>query len=143
MEARITKGAHTMQRHWSRLSTWLVILLGLYQVVNAVRAFVDAEGFAAYMGLPLTDPANDAFVKVYALRTAFIGLCVLALLARRNMGALFVFSLVAVLMPVGDAVLTALNHAPPATVARHGATAVVVAVTAWMLANRINQEKQV
>lgn len=132
-----------MQGHWTRPSTWLAILLGVYQVVNAMRAGADPDGFARYMGLPLTDPANDAFVQVYALRTAFIGICILALVARRNIAALFVFSIVAVLMPIGDAVLTAMNQAPALTVARHGAAAILVALTSWLLANRLNEGKQV
>ena len=60
-----------MERHWTRLSTWLVAFMGAYMLVNTVRATLDPAGFASAMGLPLTDPANHAFVQVYALRAAF------------------------------------------------------------------------
>jgi heme A synthase len=114
--------------------------MGVYMLVNTVRAFGDPVGFAAYMGLPLSDPANHAFVQVYALRALFLGLCVLALLFRRDTRALAVFALVAVVMPVGDAMLTAANGAPIAIVARHGASAIVLAVTASLLFSRAAKE---
>jgi hypothetical protein len=129
-----------MDRFWSRPSTWLVLLLGNYMLVNTLRASLDPVGFAAYMGLPLTDPANHAFVLVYALRTAFLGLCALALLATGNIRALAVYATVALVMPVGDAALTAVNGAPPLTVARHAATAIILAITASLLFNRARKE---
>lgn len=55
--------------YWFKVSSALVALMGAYMLLNTVRAFADPSGFAAYMGLPLTDPANHAFVQVYALRT--------------------------------------------------------------------------
>ena len=124
--------------YWLRVSTVLIALMGAYMLVNTVRAFADPAGFAAYMGLPLTDPANHAFVQVYALRALFLGLCALALLFRRDTRALAVFALVAIVMPVGDALLTASNGAPVTTVARHAAT--VLAITASLLFSRAAKE---
>lgn len=126
--------------YWLRVSSVLVAVMGVYMLVNTVRAFADPAGFAAYMGLPLSDTANHAFVQVYALRALFLGLCVLALLFRGDIRALAVFALVAVVMPVGDAVLTAANGAPIATVARHAATAIVLALTAFLLISRAAKE---
>ncbi len=126
--------------YWLRVSSVLVALMGLYMLVNAGRAFADPAGFAAYMGLPLSDPANHAFVQVYALRALFLGLCVLALLFRRDTSALAVFALVAIVMPVGDAMLTAANGAPIEIVARHAGTAIVLAVTASLLFSRVAKE---
>ena len=127
--------------YWLRVSTALIALMGVYMLVNTVRAFADPAGFAAYMGLPLTDPANHAFVQVYALRALFLGLCALALLFRRDTRALAVFALVAIVMPVGDALLTASYGAPITTIARHAATAIVLAVTAFLLFSRIAKEE--
>ena len=129
-----------MTNHWTRPSTWLVVALGAFMLLNTARALLDPVGFAVYMGLPLTDPANHAFVQVYALRAAFLGLCAFGLLWLRDIRALAVFALAALVMPLGDALLTASNHAPPLIVARHGATAVVLAVTAWLLFNRACKE---
>ena len=129
-----------MANFWTRPSTWLVVLLGGFMLLNTARAFIDPAGFAIYMGLPLTDPANHGFVQVYALRAAFLGLCAFGLLWLRDIRALAVFALAALVMPVGDAILTASNHAPPLIVARHGATAVVLAITAWLLFNRARKE---
>ena len=129
-----------MANFWTRPSTWLVVLLGGYMFLNTARAFLDPAGFATYMGLPLTDPANHGFVQVYALRAAFLGLCAFGLLWLRDIRALAVFALMAVVMPVGDAILTASNHASPLIVARHGASAILLAVTAWLLFNRVSKE---
>lgn len=125
---------------WTKPSTWLVLLLGLFMLLNTARAFADPTGFAVYMGLPLTDPANGGFVQVYALRAAFLGLFALALLWLGNTRALALFATVAIVMPVGDAILTASHHASPLIVARHAATAIVLAITAALLANRAAQE---
>ena len=130
----------TSSNYWLRPSTVLVVLMGAFMLVNSVRAFADPVGFAAYIGLPLTDPANHAFVQVYGLRALFLGLCAWALLWRRDTRALAVFALVAVVMPVGDALLTASNGAPALIVARHGATAIVLAITAALLCSRAAKE---
>ena len=121
-------------------STWLVLLLGLFMLFNTARALTDPAAFAVYMGLPLSDPANGAFVQVYAIRAAFLGLFALALLWLGNTRALALFAMVAIVMPVGDAILTAMNGAPLAIVARHAATAIVLAVTATLLTNRAAKE---
>jgi hypothetical protein len=39
-----------------------------YLLLIAARAFVNPKGFAAYLGLPLPDPADTGFVSVYAAR---------------------------------------------------------------------------
>ena len=127
-------------KDWLKPSTWLVFLLGIYMLVNTVRVVIDPVGFASYMGLPLADPRDTAFVHVYALRAAFLGLCALALLWRGDMRALSVFATVALVMPLGDATLTALHGAPPLTVARHAATAIALAITAYLLHNRARKE---
>ena len=122
---------------WAKPSSWLVALMGVFMLANTVRALADPAGFAAYMGLPLTDPANHAFVQVYALRALFLGLCALGLLWRGETRALALFAFAVIVMPVGDAILTASNGAAPLIVARHGATAIVLAVTAALLFNRV------
>ena len=56
-----------MERHWTRLSTWLVAFMGVYMLVNTVRATLDPAGFASAMGLPLTDPrCTDGFVPYHS-----------------------------------------------------------------------------
>lgn len=128
------------QRHWLRVSSWLVAAMGCFQLLNTFRAVADPAGFAAYMGLPLSDPANDGFVLVYALRAAFVGLLALVLLVRRDIRTLAFFALVALVMPLGDAILTAVNGADPMIVARHAAIAVAVAITAALLFMRAREQ---
>ena len=127
-------------KDWLKPSTWLVLLLGLYMLVNTARVAIDPIGFAAYMGLPLADARDTAFVFVYALRAAFLGLFALALLWHGDARALALFATVALVMPIGDAALTALHGAPPLTVARHAATAILLAITATLLFNRTRTE---
>lgn len=101
--------------------------------VNTVRAFLDPVAIAAYMGLPPADPESSGFVLVYALRAAFLALAALSLLARGEKTALGLFAAAAVVMPVGDAALTISAGAPLAIVARHAATAIYLALTAYLL----------
>lgn len=129
-----------MKSHWTRPSTGLAVLLGAYMGVSTIRALFDPVGFASSMGLPLTDPADHGFVQVYALRAAFLSLCAFGLLWLRDIRALVVFALSALVMPIGDAILVASHGAPSRIVVRHAATAVLVAITAGLLFQRASQE---
>lgn len=117
---------------WRAVAPWLAAAAALLQFVNAARAFADPAGFAAYLGLPFTDPGAAALVRVYALRALFIGSIVVALLATRQRRALFWVALLATIMPVGDALLSAQAQAPGATVARHIGIAIYLLVTSWL-----------
>jgi hypothetical protein len=128
-----TAAAKWRRSPWSSLGAWLIVIVAALMAPNTARAFLNPVDFAAYMGLPLKDGANSGFVLVYALRAAFLGLIALALLVRREMTALAAFAAVAVVMPIGDAILTAASHAPLEIVARHAASAVYLAVTAFLL----------
>jgi hypothetical protein len=114
---------------WRAPAFWLSAIIGLFQAVNAVRAFADPAGFADYMGLPLGPEDAVGFVHVYGLRTAFIAVMTAIFLVRRELAPLQWVALAALIMPVGDAVLTAGAGAPTATVVRHVAIAVYLAVT--------------
>ncbi len=108
---------------------WLAAAIALLQAFNAVRAFTDPAGFAAYLGLPLDAGADAGWVFIYGLRTAFIALAVAALLFTRNMAALTWSAAAGIVMPVGDALLAQRAGAPTATVARHAAIAVYLVIT--------------
>ena len=81
--------------------------IALLRALNAARAFAAPAGFPDYMGLPLAAPQDAGFVMVYGLRAAFIALAVAALMATRNVAALAVIAAAGLVMPIGDAVLTA------------------------------------
>jgi hypothetical protein len=66
------------------------------------------------------------------LRAAFLGLFALVLLWRADMFALGAFAAVAVVMPLGDAFLTAQAGAPIAIVGRHLFSALVLIVMAYV-----------
>lgn len=118
---------------WRSIGVWMAAAAALLMFVNAARAFGDPSAFSAYLGLPITDPAQSGFVLVYALRAAFIGLAVVLLLYARERRALGLFALAAVVMPVGDAWLTAAADAPAATIGRHVAIAAFLLVAAVLL----------
>lgn len=108
---------------------WMSVPLAALQAVNAARAVWDPIGFAAYMGAPLEAAGDAAWVQIYALRTAFIALLVTALLIRRDLRALKWTALVALAMPLGDALIAYQGGAGMATVARHLAITAYLAVT--------------
>ena len=125
---------------WASIGAWLALVLAGLMVVNTVRAFTAPVEFAAYMGLPLADHANVGFVQIYGLRAAFLGLFALVLLWRADMFALAAFAAVAVVMPIGDALLTIQAGAPVAVIARHLFSVLFLIATAvlvrrWALAN--------
>ncbi len=98
---------------------WAAILIGAFQLVNAVRAVADPVDFAGYMGQPLGDSSDTGFVLIYALRTGFIGAVVLYLCLRRNLEALSWLALMAVFLPLGDALLAFQAGAELQTTIRH------------------------
>jgi hypothetical protein len=63
----------------------------------------------------------------------FIGLLAVALLVRRDVSALTMFALLAVLMPVTDAILVNRASAGAGTVLRHSIVAVFLFVTSLLL----------
>ncbi|MEI8145244.1 MAG: DUF4267 domain-containing protein [Alphaproteobacteria bacterium] len=111
------------------LAFWLAAVIGAFQAVNAVRAFADPSGFAAFYGTPIIDPRDIAFIYVYALRTSFIAILVAFFLIRQQVEALKWMALAALVMPIGDALLVTLAHGSPLTIARHVATAIYLGVT--------------
>ena len=115
---------------------WMVALGGLLMAVNSVRAFNDPAAFATYLGLPLAAPGDAALIHIYALRALFIAALVAALLVTRQRRALALLSACAVLMPVGDAMLTSAAGAPMGTVLRHVSIAIYLLVTAFVLWSR-------
>lgn len=119
---------------WGAIALGLTGAIALLQAVNAARAFAAPAGFADYMGLPLATPQDAGFVMVYGLRAAFIALAVAALMATRNFAALAWIAAAGLVMPIGDAVLTARAGASTAIVARHVAIAVFLAVTVVVVA---------
>jgi hypothetical protein len=110
---------------------WLAAAMALLMLVNFARTMTDPAGFSAYMGLPVQDAANLAWVQVYGLRALFIGLLVLFFLLRRDPASLKGLALLALVMALGDALLVL--RAGGGTVARHLATAGVLVLAGWAL----------
>jgi hypothetical protein len=128
----------TNSNGWRTAGVVLASIIAALQAFNAYRAFTDPAGFANYLGLPLADPRDAALIAVYGLRALFIAALVALLLVFRQWRALFLTAIAAVVMPVGDALLTHAAAAPVATVARHGAIALYLVVTAFVL-SRVQQ----
>ena len=122
-----------MDGFWNLPGVWIATAAGLFMAVNAMRSLSRPEPFAAYLGLPLADPRDAGMVWVYGLRALFIALAVSALLVLGDPRPLGWLCAAAVVMPVGDAVLTRNAGAPRATVIRHMAIAAVLATAAVLL----------
>lgn len=134
--------AHASSTPKYRLAIVLALIIAALQGLNAFRAFSDPAGFADYLGLPLADPRDARLIELYGLRAAFIALLVAALLAFRQWTALFWMATAAIIMPVGDALLTSAAGAPLPTVIRHGAIAVYLAVTAAVVGFGLRRRRQ-
>jgi hypothetical protein len=131
----------TSRSPWRAPGVWMTGFLVVYILLNAVRAVQNPVDFARYYGLPLTDAANIAFVHVYAIRALFLGLSGLTLMLRMKWQTLALFALVAVVMPVGDALLVGLQGGETATILRHVLTAVFLLAT-WYFLQRWNRAAQ-
>lgn len=119
---------------------WMVALGGVFMAVNGVRAFNNPVAFATYLGLPLAAPGDAALIHIYALRALFIAMLVAALLATRQRLALALLSACAIVMPVGDLLLTSAAVAPMSTVLRHAAIAIYLLITAlalWLRSEKV------
>ena len=118
---------------WRSVGVWMVAVLALSMAINTYRAFADPVGFATYLGLPLVEPKDIGMVHIYGLRAAFLGLFAVILIVRGDVETLKLFALAALVMPIGDALLTYNAGAPAATVVRHVGYVVFLALTAFML----------
>ena len=72
---------------------------------------------------------------MYAIRALFLGLFGLALLARRDYKGLALYSLVGSVMPIGDAILVAVQGGGTAIIIRHVLTACFLVAT-WFFMRR-------
>lgn len=118
---------------WKTIGFWCAMAMAVSQAVSAARAFADPVAFASYMGLPIAPGEAAGFVTVYALRTTLIAALVLFLALTGRLRELGVMAVIAILLPVGDAMLVASAGAPPSTVYRHAGIAVFLTFTAIML----------
>jgi uncharacterized membrane protein len=122
--------------YWRSAGMLMVLAAIALLVANAARAFVDPFGFAAFFGLPLDNSAEAGFVVVYAIRALFVGALALTLALLHEVRALAWFSAIAVIMPIGDAILLEQTNPSAAVLARHVVTAIFLLLTAWQL-NRL------
>lgn len=132
-QIQAVKTQRTAPVAWRSVGIWLAVILIGYLFFNVLRAALSPREFAVYYGLPLSDPANDAFVYVYALRTLFLGLFGVALLVGRNFGTLALYILIATVLPIGDALLVTLKGASLDTIIRHILVVGFVLLTWFML----------
>jgi hypothetical protein len=98
---------------------WMAIVMILSQLINALRAFSDPVSFAVYMGLPLANQLDDGFVEVYGLRALFLGVFATVLVYTKQIRALSLLALFAVIMPIGDVILVWQAGAPASVIVRH------------------------
>jgi len=118
---------------WRSIGPWMVLVICLYILFLVFRAVTAPSDFASYFGTPLIDPKDVAFVFVYAIRSFFLGVYGLALLATRQYRALMWYAFVGSLMPLGDALLVLSAGGPTATIARHIGIIVFLLVTAFFM----------
>lgn len=120
------------------LGFWLALLIVLAQLINATRGFSNAGNFAGYFGAPLNSDGQTAWVHIYAWRALFMALLAGVLLATKQIRALSLMALIAVLMPIGDLWVVVQAGASTATIARHAVIGVVLLIT-WFSLSRWSQ----
>lgn len=137
MQSNLAQTAHPAviqpRSFWRSAGAWMAVVLVVFQLFNVVRVFINPVDFAEYFGLPLSAPEAAGFVWVYAIRTLFIAVFGAALLWRRDQRTLALFALLALIAPIGDALLVLVNGAPTSILVRHILIAVFVAATWFML----------
>ncbi len=85
------------------------------------------------MGLPIDVEQQAGFVTVYALRTTLIAALAVVLAATKHFRLLGIIALIALILPIGDAWLTAQAGASDTIVFRHVGIAIFLAFTGVML----------
>lgn len=125
-------GAATRTEYRS-IGFWMAVIIAVMMAFNAWQAFTDPAGFATRFGLAGAADDDPGFVRVYASRALFLALVTAVLLALRQFRALGWFALVAVVMPVADAVQVSAAGGPQLIVVRHGFIATYLLVTGWLL----------
>jgi hypothetical protein len=138
MMSEILPSVQVKRGPYTSVGFWMAALIGLAQLLSAIKAATDPLAFATQLGLPPADPSDIGFVHIYALRTSFVALLILGLLVTKNMKALTWAASAAIVMPLGDAYLTYQAGAPSATVGKHIGYVVYVSVMAgffwhWIL----------
>lgn len=118
---------------------WMTVVIAVMMALNAWQAFADPAGFAARFGLAGAADADAGFVRVYASRALFLALVTAVLLAQRQFRALGWFALVAVVMPVADALQVSAAGGPQLIVIRHVFIATYLLVTGWLLLRLASQ----
>jgi hypothetical protein len=118
---------------------WMAVLMILSQLINAIRAFADPIAFAVYMGLPLSNPVDMGFVQVYGLRALFLAVFASVLIYTRQIRALSLLALFAIVMPIGDIILTTQAGAPTSIIVRHAIIGLFL-LLAWFFLRRLHRE---
>lgn len=125
---------------WRAAGLWMAGLIAAMMLFNAWQAFADPAAFATRFGLAGAADADAGFVHVYASRALFLALVTATLLATRQWRGLMWFALVAMVMPIADAVQVASAGGPGSIVGRHVAITVYLALTAYLLHRLTRQE---
>ncbi len=118
---------------------WLAVVIVASQLLNAIRVALDPLGFSAYMGLPLSMPADASWVGVYGLRALFLGTFAAVLLFRQRFKGLGWMAGVAVVLPLGDFLLAHQAGAAPATLIRHAVIGLALIAAAFFLSRLANR----
>jgi hypothetical protein len=136
----MSDATHPLVYPWRSVALWLAIVIAVMMAFNAWQAFTDPAAFVARFGLSGAADANAGFVLVYASRALFLALVTAALLIRRQFEALGWFALVAVVMPVADALQVSAADGPQGVVSRHVVIAAYLLMTGWLLLRLARQK---
>jgi hypothetical protein len=132
-EAAMTEPATAQPFPWRSPAVWLSALIAVMMAYNAWQALSDPAAFATRFGLAGAADVDTGFIRVYASRALFLALVTAVLLAARQFRALGLFALVAVVMPVADALQVSAASGPQSIVVRHVVIAIYLIATGALL----------
>lgn len=110
----------------------MTLLLILFMGFAFVQALLNPTSLAQSFGWTAAD-GTSAYVQLYAIRALFLGVYALVLLVRRDLVALATFLFIAVLIPIGDTVLTVVKSGPLVAIIANFVTVLFVLATAFLL----------
>ncbi len=116
-----------------KIGFWLVLIMALLQGFYAVKAFIDPISFATLRGTLLLEAGDADWVRIYASRTLFVALIVAALLYLEHYVILKWTALLALVMPLSDALLAYFADATNVVLIKHILTMVYLTVTFFVL----------
>lgn len=123
-----------------KIGFYLILIMGIIQLVYAGIAFFDQELFARIRGTHLFNTKDADWVVIYASRTLFIAMLIGLLLIKKHYSLLKWLALLGLVMPITDLVLAYNSKQGFSVICKHVTTSVYLIITYFVL-NKLSKSK--